>query len=105
MTINGFPENPELNEALLDRRSPGDVAVFKHIGSMIENKNDGSAMLRIRDCYPKNVIAVKDKIQQGVMSDVMYDAMKYMDSSALEGVFQFDVTLRCFNNKTSNMSK
>jgi hypothetical protein len=39
------------------------------------------------------------------MSDVMYDTIKYMDSSALEGVSQFDVTLRCSNNKTSNMSK
>jgi hypothetical protein len=86
ISINGLPKNPELNRAFLDRHSPVDVAVFKHIGTTIENKNEGSAKLQFRYAYPKNVIAVKDKIKQGVMSDVMHDAMKYIDSSALEGV-------------------
>jgi hypothetical protein len=105
LLINGLPENPELNKVLLDRHSPVEVALFKHTGSTIENKNEGSAMFRFGYFYPNNVIAVKGKIQQGVMSDMMYYTMKCMDSSALDRVSQLDVTLRCSNNKTSNMSK
>ena len=102
--LDGLPENPKLNGALLDRRIRVDVAVSKEIGSIIENKNEGSVMLRFRESLIKNLIAGKNKIQREVMSDVTYDAMKYMDSSALEGVSQCDVMLKCFNNKINNMS-
>ena len=104
LSINGLPENQELNKELLDRHSPVEISLFKHTGSTIENKKEGSATFRFGYFYPNNVIAVKGKIQQGVMPDMMYDTMKYMGSRALDRVSQLHVTLRCSNNKTSNMS-
>ena len=41
LSINGNPENPEMYSALLAPHSPADLAVFKHIGSTIEKKNEG----------------------------------------------------------------